>query len=87
MKHSYEITGMSCNGCRTSVEKALNTIDGIDTVVTLEPPVATITMEKHVPIEQLQKALSAVGNYSIKVVSATDNTSTKVAEPVKKSCC
>ena len=87
MKHSYEITGMSCNGCRTSAEKALNTIDGIDTVVTLEPPVATITMEKHVPIEQLQKALSAVGNYSIKVVSATDNTSTKVAEPVKKSCC
>ena len=87
MKHTYQITGMSCNGCRTSVEKALNSIDGIDASVTLDPPIATVTMEKHVPIEKLQEALSEAGNYSISVGNATNNTSEKVAEPVKKSCC
>ena len=87
MKHTYQITGMSCNGCRTSVEKALNSIDGIDASVTLDPPVATVTMENHFPIEKLQEALSEAGNYSISVGNATNNTSEKVAEPVKKSCC
>lgn len=87
MKHTYQITGMSCNGCRTSVEKALNSIDGIDASVTLDPPIATVTMEKHVPIEKLQEALSEAGNYSISVGNATNNTSEKVEEPVKKSCC
>jgi Cu+-exporting ATPase len=65
MTHTYTITGMSCNGCRTKVEKALNEIEGVEAVVTLEPPMATITMEKHVPIFKLQKALYAAGNYII----------------------
>ncbi|HRO47495.1 heavy metal translocating P-type ATPase [Agriterribacter sp.] len=65
MTHTYKITGMSCDGCRTRVEKALNTIDGISAVVTLDPMEATITMGKHVPIGKLQEALSAAGNYSI----------------------
>ncbi|OJW81786.1 MAG: copper-translocating P-type ATPase [Bacteroidetes bacterium 46-16] len=65
MKHTYKITGMSCGGCRTKVEKALNAIDGISAVVTLEPPQATINMQKHVSTEKLQEALSATGNYTI----------------------
>ncbi|WP_366525151.1 cation transporter, partial [Flavobacterium sp.] len=36
MKHSYKITGMSCNGCRTKVETTLNAISGLEAVVTLE---------------------------------------------------
>jgi Cu2+-exporting ATPase len=69
MKHTYTITGMSCNGCRTKAEKALNEIDGVEATVTLDPPVATITTEKHVPIFKLQKALYAAGNY---IISETD---------------
>lgn len=65
MKHSYKIGGMTCNGCRTRIEKALNDVHGVKAVVTLHPPVATITMEQHVPTEELQKALSAIGNYTI----------------------
>jgi Cu2+-exporting ATPase len=60
---------MSCNGCRTKAEKALNEIDGVEATVTLDPPVATITTEKHVPIFKLQKALYAAGNY---IISETD---------------
>lgn len=65
MKHSYRIDGMTCNGCRARIEKALNEINGIKAVVTLNPPVATITMEQHIPTERLQEALSAIGNYTI----------------------
>ncbi len=69
MTHTYTITGMSCNGCRTKAEKALNEIDGVEATVSLDPPVATITMEKKVPIFKLQKALYAAGNY---IISETD---------------
>ena len=87
MKHSYNITGMSCDGCRSSVEKALNTIDGIDATVTINPPIATITMEKHVPTEQLQESLKAAGNYTISMGNPTDNASATVAKAGKNSCC
>ena len=65
MTHTYQITGMSCNGCRTKVEKTLNSIKEISAVVTLDPPMATITMNNHIPTKELQKTLSAVGNYTI----------------------
>jgi P-type Cu+ transporter len=66
MKHSYQITGMSCNGCRTKVENTLNSIEGVSAVVTLAPPIATITMKNHISIKQFQTFLSAAGNYTIK---------------------
>lgn len=65
MKHIYNIQGMSCNGCRTKVEKTLNNIPGIEATVTLDPPVAEVTMDKHVPVEKLQEKLSEAGNYII----------------------
>jgi Cu2+-exporting ATPase len=87
MTHSYTITGMSCNGCRGKIDKALNAIEGIEAVVTLEPAVATITMEKHIPTAQLQEALSAAGNYTIESSSSANTAEKKIAEPVSKSCC
>ena len=65
MTHTYTITGMSCNGCRTKAEKALNELDGVEAVVTLDPPTATITTEKSVSVFKLQKALYSAGNYII----------------------
>ncbi|MCX2584762.1 heavy metal translocating P-type ATPase [Pedobacter sp. MR22-3] len=67
MEHTYKITGMSCQGCRTKVENALNGIDGISAKVSLEPAEAIITMEKHIPTEKLQEALSAAGHYGIEM--------------------
>jgi Cu2+-exporting ATPase len=65
MTHQYTIAGMSCDGCRVKVEQALNSIDGIIATVTLDPPVATIRMDKHIPTEELQKVLYDAGNYTI----------------------
>ena len=67
MKHTYQIHGMTCNGCRTHVEKTLARVDGVNEVsVDLEKAEATIEMDSHIPIERFQEALVAEGgSYSI----------------------
>jgi Cu+-exporting ATPase len=87
MTHTYQITGMTCNGCRSKVEKTLNEMTGISAVVTLEPPIATITMEKHIPTEQLQTALTAAGNYTIEMSNNQNVTDKKETNVETKSCC
>ncbi|MCV9933470.1 heavy metal translocating P-type ATPase [Flavobacterium sp. LS1R47] len=82
MTHTYTITGMTCDGCRTKVEKTLNSLEGIQASVTLDPPLATITMEKHIPTEQLQAALTAVGKYTIEMAMNHGH-----EKPTEKSCC
>lgn len=100
MKHTYTVTGMSCDGCRSKVEKTLNAIEGIQATLTLDPPIATITMDKHIPTTNLQEALTAAGNYTITMnneansLAVTENSiaksccsSVKKEEPIAKSCC
>jgi len=87
MKHIYTISGMSCNGCRTKVEKALNAIDGVEATVNLDPPTATIITEKHIPIFKLQKELYAAGKYVIKESDAIATISKTDEVSVTKSCC
>lgn len=78
---------MSCNGCRTKVETTLNAISGLEAVVTLEPAVAQITMEKHIPTPQMQEALTKAGNYTIKMENSNDKIHETVENPKEKSCC
>ena len=73
MTHTYIISGMSCNGCRTKVEKTLNEMEGVEATVSLDPPVASITTEKNVPIFKFQKALYAAGNYIISENASEDS--------------
>ena len=72
MTYKYTITGMFCDGCRTKVEKALNAMEGIEAAVTLDPPIATITMQKPIQTTQFQEVLSVAGKYSIKVFNPND---------------
>ncbi len=87
MTHTYNITGMTCDGCRSKVEKTLNSIKGIKASVVLQPPVATLTMEKHIPITQLQEALTAVGKYTIEMSNVKKTQKETTDEPTVKSCC
>ncbi|MGL2963815.1 heavy metal translocating P-type ATPase [Flavobacterium sp. RSB2_4_14] len=87
MIHTYSITGMTCDGCRTKVEKALNALDGIEAKVSLNPPIATITMDKHIPTIQMQEALTAVGKYTIEMSNAKNPQKETTDEPTAKSCC
>jgi len=75
MKHSYEINGMTCDGCRAHVEKALSKAEGVTNVsVDLEKAEAVIEMKSHVPLEKLQLALkNAGGSYNISLPGKTSN--------------
>ncbi|MCT4304618.1 heavy metal translocating P-type ATPase [Elizabethkingia anophelis] len=65
MEKVFSIKGMSCDGCRSKVEKKLNEIEGISATVQLDPPVAKIHSERDFSEEELQKKLEEAGNYSI----------------------
>lgn len=59
MKKEYRIEGMMCNHCRMHVEKALNGIEGLRAVVTLDPPAATVEFAGREPeLAELQRVLS-----------------------------
>ncbi len=85
MTHTYQITGMSCNGCRSKVEKALNEVVGISAIVTLDPPIAIITMEKQVGIEDLQHALDSAGKYKIEMDNQVHSSDKKIGTEENKS--
>ncbi|MGB5943338.1 MAG: MauE/DoxX family redox-associated membrane protein [Leeuwenhoekiella sp.] len=60
MTHTYSITGMTCNGCRTGVENKLNAVAGVERAsVNLEREEAEVTMKKHIATETFQEALPA----------------------------
>ncbi len=77
MKHQYNINGMSCEGCKTSVEEALKTIPAISNIlVDLKQQNVNLEMTEHVPTDTLQQALTLAGlHYTINMAGeqSTDN--------------
>lgn len=66
MIHTYQITGMTCANCEAKVKSALLTLpDVISAEVSRETATATITMEKHIALSELQKAIGEKGSYRI----------------------
>lgn len=62
MTHTYKIAGMTCNGCRTHVEKTLSAVAGVkNTEVNLAEKSAKIEMDKHIPLTTFQEALKLDG--------------------------
>ncbi len=63
ISHIYDVTGMTCNGCRTHVEKVLNSVEGVSkATVNLEKKEAVVEMEPHVSIKKLQKEFEKEGD-------------------------
>ncbi|GEQ85403.1 hypothetical protein ULMS_09110 [Patiriisocius marinistellae] len=68
MKHTYNITGMTCNGCKASVEKTLRAVDDVtDVEVNLESGRAEISMNQHIVTTTFRQALPS--KYTISEVS------------------
>jgi Cu2+-exporting ATPase len=65
MQHRYTLSGMSCDGCRTTIEQTLNELPGVHAEVTLNPPSMTITSGEHIPLQQLQEIISKLGPYQV----------------------
>ena len=78
MVHTYKISGMTCNGCRSHVEKTLQEVEGVkNATVDLEKAEAVIEMDKHIPLDLLETALQkGGGNYHISVPTASEEKAT-----------
>lgn len=58
MVHQYQVTGMTCSSCEAKVKSALLTIENVTNVtVSKDLENATITMDKHIALSDLQKVL------------------------------
>ncbi|MBF4466916.1 heavy-metal-associated domain-containing protein [Flavobacterium sp. LC2016-12] len=58
MTHTYQLTGMTCSSCEDKVKRALELVDNITTVeVSKENNTATVSMNKHIALADLQNAL------------------------------
>ena len=89
MKHTYKITGMTCGSCKSSVEKSLRNIDEVsDVEVNLENQEATITMNSHIKVTELQKSLASKYTITQKevknVFTSTQSSSFEIEEEKSK---
>ncbi|MCB4807799.1 cation transporter [Tamlana sp. 62-3] len=79
MTHTYTVTGMTCNGCKASVEKALLSLAEVEKAeANTEKAEVVITMKSHVSIEKLQQALPE--KYKISQPNVFNTSSTKTEE-------
>ena len=69
MEKEYKVEGMMCNNCRMHVEKALNTVEGVESAtVTLNPPVAKVKFaDGEISVDTLQNALNALGLHYLSI--------------------
>ncbi|WP_106791382.1 heavy metal translocating P-type ATPase [Aquimarina sp. Aq78] len=74
MKHTYKISGMTCNGCRGHVEHILDTMDGVTSAsVDLEKAEAIIETKEHISLAIFKEVLAQEGGrYSIYLPGTQD---------------
>lgn len=65
--NTFEVSGMTCAGCASKVEKALRSI-APQTNVTLSPPVAIVP--SGVSLDSLNAALGSIGKYRVSAIAA-----------------
>lgn len=75
MTHTYNLTGMTCGSCEAKVKSALLMVENISNVeVSKDTNTATITMDKHISLSNLQTALG--GKESKYQISAIQHSET-----------
>ena len=60
MKKIVEISGMSCEHCKATAEKALNEISGVEAKVELKKNRAILNLDEDVDDQVIKDALKAV---------------------------
>lgn len=73
MTHTYQLTGMTCGNCEVKVKSNLLSLPDVTAVeVSNDNNTATITMEKHIALNDLQKAIGTDGKYKISAMQHND---------------
>jgi len=66
MKHTYTVTGMTCNGCASTVQRALQKVDGVTGVtIDLQKSEAQVEMHHHVATATLRAGLAPYPSYQL----------------------
>lgn len=66
MKHSYNISGMTCSSCKQKVQSLLSKVKGVKEVsVSLEKGEADIVMDQHIATTELKLALKDHPKYQL----------------------
>lgn len=66
MKHTFTISGMTCEGCKAKVIYLLHQVNGVKNVqINLEKAEAEIEMEQHLETSMLKDALRAYPKYQL----------------------
>lgn len=77
MTHTYQLTGMTCGSCEAKVKSALLMVENVTKVdVSKDENTATITMDKHIALQDFQKVLDS--KYQILAINHSE-----VAEQTK----
>ena len=59
ISHTYNVTGMTCGGCASTVKNKLSTVSGVTSVkIDLAKKEAEITSSQEIDTKALQSALS-----------------------------
>jgi copper chaperone CopZ len=75
MTHTYQLTGMTCGGCENKVKSNLLVLPDVTAVeVSKDTNSATISMDKHIGLDALQRALG--GSESKYQISAAHHSET-----------
>jgi copper chaperone CopZ len=89
MTYTYIVTGMTCNGCKSSVIENLKKVQNVLNVeIDLETSQAIIDMNSHVSIEKLQEALPekyTISEFSSEKTKKNKSDASKMEIPKEKS--
>jgi copper chaperone CopZ/uncharacterized membrane protein YphA (DoxX/SURF4 family) len=86
MKHTYQISGMTCQGCKAKVNFLLSAVTGIKTVeIDLENGEATLEMDKNIAFQELKDALKDYPKYQLSEKAVAQSINPFVAAEEQKS--
>ncbi len=66
MKHTYQVTGMTCTGCQAKVQQLLTAVPDVKHVdIDLQKNEAVVEMDKHISTTTLREALKDYPKYQL----------------------
>ena len=84
MTHTYNVSGMTCDGCKAKVNHLLSSVSGVKNVrVDLTKGEVAVEMEKHIPTSQLADAFRDFPKYKLSELDQQQKETVEIREEAK----